>query len=274
MTYLPSGQRFTNMAGRVVKIFQRSARQINEMGTADLRQYIIQGIRCCSSTPGSRNEVLETESNGYNIDKPKHVARATRRLDGQERASIRKFCETVSKPNEVAQLFNQFLRLPKQFQMESVDCALYWLSYYDKIDAGFELKTLMEKHNISKSDSTYSVLASLYSKSNHARNYQTMFNEMTRDDLTPQARHYAPFVETATQKGDVVGAFRCLDDMRQSGSVRERNTDMYTALVRACIGQNSKQLQNKVLEIFHEFRNYRDLLSIDTLEVIKMWFDR
>ncbi|KAL9974380.1 hypothetical protein ACROYT_G011404 [Oculina patagonica] len=259
----------TNMAGRfVAKILQRSAGPVNETVT-DLKRCVIQGLRFCSSTPGSRNKILEAESDGDNINEPKHVARAVR----QERASIRKFCETVSKPNDVPQLFNQFLRLPKQYQIESVDCALYWLSYYDKIDGAFELKTLMEKHDISKSYSTYSVLASLYSKSNHTRNYQAMFDEMKRDGLTPQARHFAPFVETATQNGDLMGAFRCLDDMRQAGVVRERNTDIYTALVRACIGQNSRQLRNKVLEIFYEFRNYRDLLSNDTLEVIKMWFD-
>lgn len=258
------------MAGRfIAKILQRSAGPINETAS-DLKRCIIQGIRFCSSTPGSRNKILEAESDGYNSYEPKHVARAIR----QERASIRKFCETVSEPNEVPQLFNQFLRLPEQYQIESVDCALYWLSYYDKIDAAFELKTLMEKHDIFKSYSTYSVLASLYSKSNHMGNYQAMFDEMTRDGLTPQARHYAPFVETATKKGDLMGAFRCLDDMRQAGVVRERNTDIYTALVRACIGQNSRQLRNKVLEIFYEFRNYRDLLGNDTLEVIKMWFDR
>lgn len=265
----------TNMAGTmagklVVRILQRSTGPINEIASG-FRQCVVQGIRCCSSTSGSRNKIVGGEGDGSNI--PKRVAPSVAPTR-KGRAYVRKFCETASEPNQVPQLFNQILLLPERHQIESIDCALYWLSYYDKIDAAFELKTLMEKHGISKSHSTYASLAGLYSKSDHAKNYRNLFDEMMRDGLTLKARHYAPFVEAATQKGDLMGAFRFLDDLRQSGVVSIRNTDIYVKIIRACIGQDSRQLQNKVLELFREFRNYRDLLSDDTLEVIKKWFDR
>lgn len=259
------------MAGKLgVRILQRSTGPINEIASG-LRQCITQGIRCCSSTSGSRNKIVGGKGDGSNI--PKHVASSVPPIS-KNRRYVRNFCETVSEPNQLQQLFNQILLLPERHQIESIDCVLYWLSYYDKIDAGFELKTLMEEHGISKSYSTYSCLASLYAKSNHAKNYKSLFEEMTRDGLTLKARHYAPFVEAAAQKGDLMGAFRFLDDLRQSGVVHIRNTDTYIELIRACIGQDSRQLQNKVLELFQEFRDYRDLFSVDALEVIKKWFDR
>lgn len=256
----------TNMAARSAwKIFQRSVRSIDETA-ADLKQRIFQGVRCCSSTPGSQGKIPESET-----EESREVARTYSRL---VRSGIRNFCKTSGKANEIPELFNQFLRLPKQYQIASVDSALYWLSYYNRNDAAFALKHLMEEHGIPKSYSTYSVLAKLYSSSSHMTNYKTMFDEMIKDGLTPTARHYVPFVEAFTQKGDLMGAFSCLEEMQQSGVVRERNIDVHTALVRACTGQDSKQLQDKVLEIFREFRAYRDPLSNDTLEAIKMWFDR
>lgn len=254
------------MAARSVwKILQRSVRSIDNTAV-DFRQCIIQGVRCCSSTAGSRGKIPETES-----DESTDVARTYSRL---VRSSIRNFCKTSGKPNEIPQLFDQFLRLPEQYRIASVDCALYWLAYYDRNDAAFALKSLMEEHGIPKSYSTYSVLAKLYSRSSHMANYKTMFDEMVKDGLTPTARHYVPFVEAFTQRGDLMGAFSCLNEMQESVVVRKRNTDIHTALVRACTGQDSKQLQDKVLEIFREFRAYRDPLSNDTLGAIKMWFDR
>ena len=247
------------------KIFQRSVRLIDETA-ADFRKYIIRGVRSSSSASGSQGKIPETET-----EESREVARTYSRL---VRSGIRNFCKTSGTPNEIPELFKQFLRLPKQYQIASVDSTLYWLSYYDRNEAAFALKDLMEKHDIPKSYSTYSVLAKLYSSSSHMANYKTMFDEMIKDGLTPTARHYVPFVEAFTQRGDLMGAFSCLEEMEKSGVVRERNIDIHTSLVRACTGQDSKQLQDKVLEIFREFRAYRDPLSNDTLEVVKMWFDR
>ena len=253
------------MAARFAwKIFQRSERSISET-TADFGQCISQGLRCCSSAPGSEGKTPENES---------EESRLTRTYSRLVRSGIRNFCETSGKPNEIPELFNQFLRLPEQNKIACVDSALYWLSYYDRNEAAFALKNLMEEHGIPKSDSTYSALAKVYSRSNHMANYKTMFDEMIKDGLTPAARHYVPFVEAFTQRGDLMGAFSCLEEMQRSGVVRERNIDVHTALVQACTGQDSHQLQDKVLEIFREFRAYRDPLSNDTLEAIKRWFDR
>ena len=255
-----------NMAARFTwKPFLRSIRSID--GTAvDCRKYIKQWLRCCSSTPGSQGKISETESEEFR-GRPPAYSRLVR-------SGIRNFCKTSGKPNEIPELFNQFLCLPEQYKIASVDSALYWLSYYDRTEAAFALKKLMEEHGIPKSYSTYSALAKLYSRSSHKADYKTMFEEMIKDGLTPTARHYVPFVEAFTQRGDLMGAFSCLEEMQRSGVVRERNIDVHTALVRACTGQHSQQLQEKVLEIFREFRTYRDPLSNDTLEAIKMWFDR
>lgn len=245
----------------------KSVRSIGETA-ADFRQYIIQGLRWCSSTPGSQGKIPETESEESRyVPRPRSYSRLVR-------SGIRNFCETSGKANEIPELFNQFLRLPEQYKIASIDSALYWLSYYDRNEAAFTLKKLMEEHGIPKSYSTYSVLAKLYSRSSHKANYKIMFDEMIEDGLTPTARHYVPFVEAFTERGDLMGAFSCLEEMQRSGVVRERSIDVHTALVRACTGQDSQQLQDKVLEIFREFRAYRDLLSNDTLEAIKMWFDR
>lgn len=247
------------------KILQRSVRSTDET-TTHFRQCIFQRLRCCSSTPGSQGKIPETESE-ESRERPRTYSRLVR-------SGIRNFCKTSGKPNEIPELFNQFLRLPEQYKIASVDSALYWLSYYDRNEAAFALKNLMEEHGIPKSYSTYSVLAKLYSRSNHMANYKTMFDEMIKDGLTPTVRHYVPFVEAFTQRGDLMGAFSCLEEMQRSGVVRERNIDVHTALVRACTGQDSQQLQDKVLEIFREFRAYRDPLTNDTLEAIKTWFDR
>lgn len=243
----------TNMAARFMwKILQRRAGPVTE-NAIDFRRCIRQRIRCCSSTSSDTRVSVQKE--------PK-------------RRNIRPFCETLSSPNEISELFNEFLTLPEEIRIKAIDCALYWLAYYDKVDAAFELKTLMEKHDIRKSYSTYSVLATLYSKSSHPKHCKTFFDEMMKDGLTPRARHYIPFVEMEAQKGDPMDAFRCLDELRHSGLLYQRIMAVYMAVVRACIGQDSKQLRNKVLELFYDIRKHRDSLSNEALKTIKLWFDR
>lgn len=102
---------------------------------------------------------------------------------------------------------------------------------------------------------------------------KNLFDEMLKDGLTPRARHFKPFVEMEAIKGDPMDAFRCLDDLRHSGTLHERIVDIYVTVVRACVGRESRQLTNKVLELFYDVRRYRDLLSFEALETIKLWFD-
>ena len=222
----------------------------------------MQGVRWCSTSPEPQNKLPEAKNVGDNIHKRMHVA------------DIRRLCKTEVKHLEVSKLFNQFLQLPEQHRTKFVNSALYWFSYYDKIDEALELKTLMEKHGIPKNYSTYASLAVLYSKSGQVGNIKGFIDEMTRDGLMPRARHYAPFFNTAVKRGDLLGAFHSLNEMQQCVVFDKRNTDKYTALIRACTGQQNKELTSKVLEVFHDFRKYRDLLSNDTLAAIKLWFDR
>lgn len=257
----------SNMATRfILKILQRRAGSLHENATDFRWRCIIQGIRCCSSTLSPHNKIPTAENDGcLNVDQPTRFARG----------DIRLLCEKLKEPGEVSQLLNQCLQFPEQHRVKSVDSALYWLSYYDKIDAALELKTLLEKHGFLKSYSTYSALASIYAKSNHTEGCKILFAEMKRDGLSPRSRHYFPFLEAATQKGDPMAAFSFLDDMRHSGFIHMHfDTDIFTELIRACIGQDNKQLTNKMFETFLEFRKCRDLLSNDTVEVIKQWFDR
>ena len=187
---------------------------------------------------------------------------------------IRWLCKART-TNEVPHLFYQLRDLPEKYLANSFDSALYWLLYYEKIDEALEFKTLLEKHGISKTYSTYTSLAVLYSKCNQLGTMKDFFDEMTRDGFTPKARHYLPFVEAAAEKGDLMSAFDSMNEMQQSAVVHERNTDIYEVLIRACVaGQQNNQLTNKVLELFHDFRKYRDLLSNEMLEAIKLWFDR
>ena len=185
---------------------------------------------------------------------------------------IRTLCETGN-PEEVSKLFNQLLELPVKYRTNSVNSALYWFSHYDKIEEALELNNLMEKHGIPRDHSTYSTLAVLYSKSGRLVNAKEFFDQMTKASLTPRARHYAPFVEAAVRKGDLIDAFNFVKDM-QSAAIHERDTDIYTTLIRAYIERHDRHLTNQVLEAFHDFMKYRDLLSNDTLETIKIWFDR
>lgn len=188
---------------------------------------------------------------------------------------IRTLCEKENPdgPEGVSKLFNQLLELPVKYRTNSVNSALYWFSFYDKIEEALELNKLMEKHGIPRNHSTYSTLAVLYSKSGRLVNAKEFFDQMTKASLTPRARHFAPFVEAAVKNGDLIGAFSFVKDM-QSAAINERDTDIYTTLIRACIERHNRHLTNQVLEAFHDFMNYRDLLSNDTLEAIKIWFDR
>ena len=232
---------------KVLRLCQHRARSVNKSAVVFRRCFTL-GIRRSLSTP-------ETKKKGMYI------------------ADIRGLCKT-RKRHEVSELFYQLLELPHQYLANSVNSALHWFLYYGKIEEAFEFKALMEKHGIPKSDSTYSTLADLYSRCSQPGNMKSFFDEMTRDGLTPRARHYAPFTDTALKKGDLIGAFHSVSEMQKSAVVHERNVDIYTALIRACAGQQNEQLMNKVLELFHEFIKYRDLLSDDTLEAVKLWFDR
>ena len=234
--------KWENMAGRFVsKIF----RHCQHLVAFDFRPCVIQGVRCNS------------------------LSSKTKRLRNDD---IQWLCKT-GKPQDISQLFHQLLQLPDKYRTNSVNSALYWFSYYDKIDEALELKTLMEEHGIPKNYSTYASLAVLYSKSGQLGNTREFFDEMTRDGLTPRARHYAPFVEMAVEKGDLIGAFHFMKEM-QSAVIHERDTDIYTSLIGACTGKQNRQLTDQVFEAFHDFRNYRDLLSNGTLEAIKQWFNR
>ena len=249
MTTLPSAAG-TMAAWLVSKILRRCQQKTGSLSEslAVLRPFLTQGIRWNSSS-------LEPKKKQLRID------------------DIRWLCRT-GKVHEVPHFFDQLLELPDRHLEYFVNSALYWFLYYDKIEEALEVKTLMEKHGISKNYSTYSSLAVLYSRCSQLGNMKDFFDEMVRDGLTPRARHYSPFVDTAIEKGDVIGAFHSLNEMEQSAVVHERNTDIYTSLIRACAGQQNKQLTSKVMETFHVFRKYRDLLSNDTLEAIKLWFDR
>ena len=248
----------TNMATRVLRKILQGRVGTLILCPTDCRRYIIPGIRYLCSTVRDAREDFHPS-----LPFPERVK------------NIRPFCETLSAPNEVLEMFNQFIILPEQHMIKALDYSLNCLVHYDKIDAAFELKTLMEQLNIPKSHSTYSVLANLYSKSNHPKHsMKSLFDEMLKDGLTPRARHFKPFVEMEANKGDPMDAFRCLDDLRHSGVLHERIVDIYITVVRACVGKMSKQLKNKVLELFYDIRRYRDLLSIEDLETIKLWFDR
>lgn len=248
----------TNMATRVLRKILQGRVGTLILCPTDCRRYIIPGVRYLCSTIRDAREDFHPS-----LPFPERVK------------NIRPFCETLSAPNEVLEMFNQFIILPEQHMIKALDYSLNCLVHYDKIDAAFELKTLMEQLNIPKSHSTYSVLANLYSKSNHPKHsMKSLFDEMLKDGLTPRARHFKPFVEMEANKGDPMDAFRCLDDLRHSGVLHERIVDIYITVVRACVGKVSKQLKNKVLELFYDIRRYRDLLSIEALETIKLWFDR
>ena len=254
------------MAAKIVsKVIQQSrwriTRSLNK-NASDFRRCIKLGERWSCTSPESQNKLLATDNAGDNIYERMHVA------------DIRWLCKEDQTPYEVSKLFNRFLNLPDQYRTESVNSALYWFLYYDKIEEALELKTLMEEHGISKNYSTYSTLAVLYSRCSHLGNMMDFFNEMTREGLTPRARHYTPFIKTAAEKGDVIGAFHSMSEMQQSAVAHERNTDIYTSLIRGCVGQQNKKLTSKVLETLHDFRKYRDLLNNDTLDAIKLWFDR
>ena len=186
---------------------------------------------------------------------------------------IRRLCK-AGKAHEVPYLFHQLRDLPEKYLANSFDSALYWFLYYDKIDEALEFKSLLEKHVIPKTYSTYSNLAVLYSKCSQLGTMKDLFDEMTRDGLTPKPRHYAPFVEAAVEKGDLISALDSTNEMQKSAVVHERNADLYTVLIRACAEQRNNGLTDKVLELFHDFRKYRDLLSNETLETVKLWFDR
>lgn len=186
---------------------------------------------------------------------------------------IRWLCK-AGKTHEVPHLFHQLRDLPEKCLANSFDSALYWFLYYDKIEEALEFRSLLEKHVIPKTYSTYSSLAVLYSKCSQLGTMKDFFDEMTRDGLTPKVRHYAPFVEAAAEKGDLISAFDSMNEMQQSAVVHERNADLYTVLIRACAEQQNNGLTDKVLELFYDFRKYRDLLSNETLETVKLWFDR
>ena len=260
------------MAAKCVKVFQRSLLKTGIL--KDTATYfcscITLGARWSSTSPEPKTKLQkETENLGDIIHKPGH-----KRMHVDD---IRSLCKTDQTPREVSKLFNRFLELPDQFRTESVSSALYWFCYYNKIDEALELKTFMEKHGIPKSYSTYAPLADLYSRSSQLGNMKDFFEEMARDGLTPRARHYAPFVDTAVKKGDLIGAFHYVSEMQQSAFAHERSVDKYkflASLIRACAGEGNKQLTNKVLELFREFIKYRDLLRDDTLEAVKLWFDR
>lgn len=180
---------------------------------------------------------------------------------------IRWLCQT----HEAPRLFQKLRELPEKHLADSVSSALYWFLYYDKIEEALEFKNLVDKYGISKTHSTYSTLAALYSKCGQL--VKDLHKEMVRDGLTPKTRHYAPFVEAAVQKGDLLTAFDSLNEMQNSAVVFERNMDVYTSLITACAQQQNSQLSKKVLEIFRDFAKHRDSLSIDTLRAIKIWFD-
>ena len=226
------------------------------------RSVTIRKVRWSSTSSELSNKFLQAENTDDSIHERMHVG------------DVRWLCKAEQTPQEVSQLFNRLLDLPDQYRTESLNSALYWFLYYGKIDEALELKTLFEKHGIPKTYSTYSSLAVLYSKCSQLGNKKNFFDEMTRGGLTPRARHYAPFLEAAVEKGDLIGAFDSINEIEQYTLVQERNTDMYTTLIRACARQQNKYLTKKVLEIFHDFRRHQDLLSNDTLEAIKLWFDR
>lgn len=243
------------MAGRFFCSFRGCTQATAELlkeNVAIFRRCVTQEIRCSASSP-------EAEETRFRI------------------GDLRRLCKTV-KTHGVPQLFNQLRDLPEKHLENSVNSALYWFLHYNKIEEAFEFKTLMEKHGIRKSYSTYSALAVLVSKRSELGrslgNMTDFFNEMARDGLTPRARHYAPFVEAAAEKGDLLSAFEFLHEMQHSAVIHDRKTDVYTVLIRACAEHQNRQLTDKVLEIFHEFRKYRDSLNSDTLEAIKLWFDR
>ena len=253
------------MAAKVVsKILQhgrlRMTGSLNDTASV-FRSGTIRKVRWSSTSSKLSNKLLQTENTDDSIHERMHVG------------NVRWLCETEQTPQEVSRLFNRFLNLPDKYRTDSLNSALYWFLYYGKIEEALELKTLIEEHGISKTYSTYSSLAVLYSKCSQLGNRKDFFDEMTRDGLTPTAQHYAPFLEAAVEKGDLIGAFDSITEMEQSTVVQERNSDIYTALIRACAGQQNKYLTNKVLGVFHDFHKHQDLLSNDTLNAIKLWFD-
>lgn len=188
---------------------------------------------------------------------------------------IKGLCKTYE-VHEISHLFEKLCHLPEKHLVSSAcSSALYWFLYSDKIEEAFEFKNLMDKYGIPKTSSTYSSLAILYAKRGlHLENMKELFSEMAKDGLSPRSRHYAPFVEAAVEEGDLLSAFDSLNEMKKTAVVRERNLDLYILLIKACARNQNSQLTSKVLEIFNDFRKYRDSLSMDILEAVKLWFDR
>ena len=229
----------------------------------NVRYCIALGVRWCSTSLEPQEKLEETKKFSGDIHKRLHVD------------DIRRLCQqTDMKRTNVLQLFNQFLQLPEQYRTEFVNSALYWFSYYGKVNEAHELKTLMENNGIPKNSSTYSSLAVLYSKSSDFGDIKSLIEEMRKDGLMPKSRHFVPFFKAAVSKGDLTSAFHSLNEMQQTTAHSERNTDKCTAIIRACTGYKDDDVVSKVFAMFSEFQKYRDLMSRDTLEAVKLWFER
>lgn len=227
------------------------------------RWCIALGVRWCSTSLEPQEKLVETKKFSGDIDKRLHVD------------DIRRLCQQRdTKRASVLQLFNQFLELPEQYRTAFVNSALYWFSYYGKVNEAHELKTLMEHNGIPKNSSTYSSLAVLYSKSSDFGDLKSLIEEMRKDGLMPKSRHFVPFFKAAVSKGDLTSAFHSFNELQQTTAHSERDIDKYTAIIRACTEYKGDNVVSKVFAMFSEFQKYRDLMSSDTLETVKLWFDR
>ena len=253
------------MAARVVSFLRcrLCLTKLSNGRATNVRYCTALGVRSCSTSLQPQEKLEETKKFSGDIHKRLHVD------------DIRRLCQqTDMKRTNVLQLFNQFLQLPEQYRTEFVNSALYWFSYYGKVNEAHELKTLMENNGIPKNSSTYSSLAVLYSKSSDFGDIKSLIEEMRKDGLMPKSRHFVPFFKAAVSKGDLTSAFHSLNEMQQTTAHSERNTDKYTAIIRACTGYKDDNVVSKVFAMFFEFQKYRDLMSSDTLEAVKLWFDR
>ena len=241
----------------VHRILPRRVASVNRNGL-QLKCWISVGLRLCSSTSCTPSKSLNWDSEIGYADSQVH------------RSNIRWICKSGGKQ----QLFDEFLKLPKESLPDSLNCALYWYSHYDKIEEAFELKNLMERRGISKSYSTYSILAYLFAKAGQLGSRKVFFDEMISNGLTPQARHYVPFVEAEVEKGDLAKAFEVFYEMQQSTRKHTGHISCYRTLIRACAGREDASTTGKVFQLFDDLRKRPHFLSVDTLEAVKLWFDR